>query len=379
MDLPLKDIVILDFSQFLAGPVATLRLQDLGARVIKVEQPKIGDISRKKLVLANQFIDEDTLSFNVMNRGKESIVFDLKNSIDLKRIKKLLKSVDVMIHNYRPGVMEKFGLDYETLSKTHPKLIYGWINGYGDISQYKDRPGVDILAQSISGLCHITGSKLQRPITFGAAITDMNASIQMALGISSLLYRRTKSKKGGIVETSLIESSFDVQFDLLATYLHLGEKSLPKSTKEESAHTMVPAPAGIYRTKDGYITLAMYPVDKLLEILNLDSEPYKDPTTWWENRDEILESLSEVFKLNTSKNWLKLLDNHDVWVAPLNSQEDIVNQKILEELDMVREIDDIKVKTLTSPLTIDHERNFSSKKAPSIGEDTEKIIAEFDL
>ena len=377
-ELPLNGILVIDFSQFLGGPAASLRLLDLGARVIKIEQPGIGDISRKKLVLGNQYYEDDSICFHVINRGKESYAANLKDSHDLAKVKELLMHADVIMHNFRPGVMEQFGLDYETLSKTHPHLVYGWINGYGSSEKFRERPGVDLLAQSITGLGTVSGPKMN-PTLIGVAITDISSSTQLALGLTSLLFQKTKTGQGGYVQTSLVESALDLQFDFLANYIYRGDKALPKSNSKASAHAYLSAPAGVYKTKNSFITLAMYPVDKLFTILKLDPTPYLDPNLWWEDRDEILDIIAKVFRKKTTEQWLKILDKEDVWCAPVLNHQEIVESGLLEELGYLHKIDENNIVTARSPISINHKTLFNGKRAPRIGEQNQSIDKEFKL
>lgn len=377
-ELPLDGILVIDFSQFLGGPAASLRLLDLGARVIKIEQPGIGDISRKKLVLGNQYYEEDSVCFHVINRGKESYAANLKDPNDLAKVKELLSKSDVVMHNFRPGVMEQFGLDYETLSKTHPHLIYGWINGYGTSEKFRERPGVDTLAQSMSGLGTSSGPKMN-PTLVGVAVTDISSSTQLALGITSLLYQKARTGKGGYVQTSLVEAALDLQFDFLANYIYRGDKELPRSNSKASLHAYLSAPAGIYKTKNSFITLAMYPVDKLFTLLKLDPAPYLNPDSWWEERDEILDILTKVFRKKTTEQWLKILDKEDVWCAPIYTHQDLIESGLLESLDYLHKIEENEIVTARSPITINHKTLFNGKRAPHIGEQNQTIDKEFNL
>src|SRR5690606_39029241 len=169
--LPLEGILVLDFSQFLAGPVAALRLADLGARVIKIERPGVGDIGRT-LAFAGRTIDGDTVSFHAMNRNKESVTADLKSASDLAYVKQLVARADVIIQNFRPGVMERIGLDYEAVRELNPTIVYASATGYGTEGPWRDRPGQDLLAQSISGLPWLNGSRDDGPVPVGLSIAD---------------------------------------------------------------------------------------------------------------------------------------------------------------------------------------------------------------
>ncbi len=203
-ELPLDGILVLDFSQFLAGPVSAMRLADLGARVIKIERPGTGDIGRT-LAFAGIASDGDTLSFHIMNRNKESFAADLKNENDKKDVLELIKKADVIIQNFRPGVMERLGFGYEAVKAINPKIIYASATGYGEKGPWKDRPGQDLLAQSITGFPWLNGSKNEPPIPVGIAIADILTSIHIAHGVTALLLRRERTGIGGFVDTSLAE------------------------------------------------------------------------------------------------------------------------------------------------------------------------------
>jgi CoA:oxalate CoA-transferase len=181
-ELPLAGVVVLDFSQFLAGPVAALRLADLGARVIKIERPVTGEIGRT-LAFAGRWADEDTVSFHAMNRNKEAVVADLKDPGELEQVKSLVARADVLIHNFRPGVMERFGLDYESVRALNPGLVYAAASGYGADGPWASRPGQDLLAQSVSGVTWVNGG--DRPVTVGLSLADHLLSCHLAEGVTN--------------------------------------------------------------------------------------------------------------------------------------------------------------------------------------------------
>ena len=170
--LPLAGGVVLEFSQYLAGPYAGLRLADLGARVIKVERPGSGDACRQ-LATKNMRLDGDSVVFHTINRNKESITANLKDPADRERIRQLIARADVMTHNFRPGVMEKIGLDWDSVCKINPRIVYGEVTGYGREGSWRDKPGQDLLAQARSGLMHLTGDAADDPTPCGLAVIDM--------------------------------------------------------------------------------------------------------------------------------------------------------------------------------------------------------------
>ena len=217
MELPLHGLVVLEFSQYLSGPSAGLRLADLGARVIKIERPKVGDAGRK-LAIKDLWVDDNSLLFHTINRNKESFTADLKNKEDLDTIKKLIAKADVLIHNFRPEVMGKNGLDYATVQEINPRMVYAAISGYGTKGPWKDKPGQDLLVQSLTGLAFTTGNGTNGPVPFGISVADILCGAQLVQGILGALIRRQKTGAGALIEVSLMESLLDFQFELLTTY-----------------------------------------------------------------------------------------------------------------------------------------------------------------
>ncbi|MBS1606764.1 MAG: CoA transferase, partial [Bacteroidetes bacterium] len=170
----LQDIIVVDFSQFLSGPSAGLRLADMGARVIKIEKPGTGDICRQLYVSDTRIEGESTI-FHAINRNKQSYAADLKNTDDLEKVKKLIRQADVVLHNFRPGVMERIGLDYATVKALNPRIVYGEVSGYGSEGPWKDLPGQDLLVQALSGLTWLSNNRDERPTPMGASVVDILA------------------------------------------------------------------------------------------------------------------------------------------------------------------------------------------------------------
>ena len=244
-ELPLAGLVVVDMSQFLSGPYCSLRLLDLGARVIKIERPDGGDLSRR-LYLSDTEIGGDSTIFHAINRAKESFAIDLKDAADIAALRTLLGKVDVLIQNFRPGVIERLGLDYETVRKINPKLVYASISGYGEEGPWVARPGQDLLAQSRSGLMWLNGDEDQGPVPFGLAVADMLAGAAAAQGILAGLVRRGVTGKGSHVQTSLMEALVDFQFEVLTTHLNDGRRP-PKRSNFRSAHAICRRPTASIR------------------------------------------------------------------------------------------------------------------------------------
>ena len=382
--LPLNGILVLDFSQFLAGPVAAMRLGDLGARVIKVERPGTGDIGRT-LAFAGLEKDGDTLSFHIMNRNKESYAADLKDSDGLKEVRELVKRADVIIQNFRPGVIERLGLGYEEVKKINPKIIYGSATGYGTVGPLMDRPGQDLLAQSLSGLPWLSGRAGDPPIPVGLALADIFTSTHLASGVIALLLRRERTGVGGVIETSLLESMLDLQFELISANLFDPNVVVNRGTGN-SAHAFLPAPYGLYETSNGYLAIAMTPIPALGLLLDLDLAEYEDPKSWWINQEVIMKKLSAKLEENSTEHWLAILDAADIWCAPVLTLSELVSHEGFTAIDMTqrtertgRDGSEISIPTTRSPVRIDGKTIKHSKGAPHVGEDTEKIRKEFGI
>jgi CoA:oxalate CoA-transferase len=381
---PLHGIVVLDFSQFLAGPVAAMRLADLGARVIKIERPQGGDIGRT-LAFAGKFADGDTISFHAMNRNKESVTADLKDADDFEWIRHLITRADVIIQNFRPGVMERIGLDYESVSAINPAIVYASATGYGDAGPWKDRPGQDLLAQSVSGMLWLSGSKDDGPVPVGLSIADHLMSCHIAEGVTALLVRRFRTGVGGYVQTSLLEAMLDLQFELLSTHLNDSSVTVQRGGPR-SANAFLSAPYGTYPTSDGYLALAMNPVTKIGQLLGIvELEAMTDPDVWWSEQEQIEELLAAHFALQPTDHWLAILDAADVWCAPVLTLEQLVVHDGFAAIGMTQQITrepldggtPITLTTTRSPLRIDGEAIRDSRPAPRLGQHTEAVRAEF--
>lgn len=381
ISLPLADLVVLDFSQFLAGPAAAMRLADLGARVIKIERPKGGDICRQ-LYISNLGVEGDSTLFHSINRNKEGFAADLKNPDDLAAVRKLIAKADVLIENFRPGVMEKLGLDFEAVHALNPRLVYGSVTGYGRSGPWKGKPGQDLLAQSMSGLCWLSGDGDGAPMAMGLAVADLTASAHLVEGILACLVRRGVTGRGGRVEVSLMESILDLQFEVLTTHLNDGGQP-PKRSAEGNAHAYLGAPYGIYPTADGYLAVAMGAVPKLGELLGCPALlEYVDSKSWFTQRDTIKRILKDHLAGQGTAHWLGILEPSDIWCAEVLSWEKLRQTEGYRALDMEQTIrcpGGTPMPTLRCPIRIDGAIYKSEKGAPAIGQDNDVIRQAFGL
>ena len=378
---PLEGLLVLDFAQFLAGPWAATRLADLGSRVIKIERPGTGDIGRQ-LYISNLSLDGDSTLFHSINRNKQSYAADLKNPADLGKVKQLIARADVLIQNFRPGVMERIGLGPTDCAKLNPRLVYGSITGYGSTGPWRDKPGQDLLAQSLSGLTWLNGNADQPPMPFGLAVADLTASAHLVQGLLAALVRRGTTGRGGLVEVSLLESILDLQFEVTTTYLNDGGRD-PQRSAVNNGHAYLGAPYGIYATADGHLALAMGPLGKLGELLELPAlTSFSDPATWFTQRDEINRLLAAHLKIHPTRHWLERLESADYWCADVLTWSQLWKTDAFAELDFVQDVtrdDGPTLRTTRCPITIDGQRFKSSRGAPRVGQHTREIQTEFSL
>ena len=374
--LPLEDSLVVDFSQFLSGPSAGLRLADLGARVIKIERPETGDICRH-LYTSDVIMNGESSVFHAINRNKESFTADLKNEADCQQVWELLKKADVVMHNYRPGVMERLGFDYESVKAVNPNVIYGEISGYGDEGPWKDKPGQDLLLQSLTGLTWLTGNA-GGPVPMGLSIIDMLAGTHLCQGILACLVRKSIRGEGALVQVSMMESGFDLQFEAVTTYFYDG--LLPQRSERNSAHAYLGAPYGIYQTANGYMALAMGSIPQLSQLLNCpDLAPYTDGASAFHQRDEIKAILAAHLRTGTTESWLNTLQPADIWCAEVLNWKELMQQDGFKALDMVQEVtmqDGYQYRTTRCPIRIDGEVLTSAKGSPKLGQDNEVILNE---
>jgi crotonobetainyl-CoA:carnitine CoA-transferase CaiB-like acyl-CoA transferase len=380
--MPLDGLVVLDMSQFLSGPYAALRLADLGARVIKIERPDGGDLCRR-LYLTDTEIGGDSTLFHAINRGKESFAADLKHPADLAALRHLIGRADVVIQNFRPGVIDRIGLGWDAVHALNPRVVYASITGWGNDGPWVDLPGQDLLAQSRSGVTWLNGDADDGPVPFGLAVADMLAGATVVQGVLAALVRRGITGQGAHVETSLLEALVDFQFEVLTTYLNDGNR-IPQRSGFRSAHAYLAAPYGIYRTQDGWLAVAMTPLAKLMKLLDLpELAPYAaDPKRGFSERDTIKRMIADHLAQKTTQAWLDVLQPADVWCAAvLNWPELLASEgfKVLDMLQTVTRPDNVRIDTTRAPLRIDGVRPATPRAAPRIGEHTAALRAEFGL
>lgn len=382
MTLPLDGILVIDFSQFLSGPLCSLKLADLGARVIKIERPGQGDLCRT-LYLSDTEIGGTNSLFHAINRNKESFTADLRDEGDRAMLKDLVTRADVVLQNFRPGVIERQGFGYADVRALNPGVVYGSISGYGEEGPWVDLPGQDLLAQARSGLLWLTGSADDPPMPMGLAAADMMAGNALAQGVLAALVRKARTGEGGLVQTSLLEALLDFQFEVLTTHLNDGGR-LPQRSAVNGAHAYLGAPYGVYRTADGWLALAMTPsLERLATLLGLTGLEhwFDDPRQAMRDRDAIKAIIAAGLATKDTAHWLALLQPADIWCAEVLDWPGLMASDAFRRLKMVQHISGptASLDTLRGPLRIDGVALTSPRAAPDLGQDRQAIIQEFGL
>lgn len=376
-DLPLEGIRVLDFSQFLAGPVAAMRLADLGADVIKIERPNMGDACRS-LVINDQRVGDDSLLFHTFNRNKRSFLADLKDEKDIVEVRDLIRGSDVLIHNFRPGTMERIGLGSKAAMEINPRLIYGTITGYGDEGPWSNKPGQDLLIQSMSGMTFLSGNADREPIPLGLPVVDIATAGNLVQGILAHLIRRGRTGNGGRVDVDLMSSAIDLQIEHLTAHLN-GNGELPSRSQVSNANVYGAAPYGIYRALDGYLAIAMTPLDRLGELLQLPELKVYDQADAFIYRDEIKAIIAENIASFSVSVLLERLESGGIWCAKVMNWLEFINSDGFKALDPLQKITAPGGQELVAtrcPIRLDGRVLKAGKGAPALGADTDTIREE---
>jgi crotonobetainyl-CoA:carnitine CoA-transferase CaiB-like acyl-CoA transferase len=372
--LPLHGLTVLDLSQYLAGPSCALRLADLGARVVKVERPQGGDASRS-LYLAGLDFDGSSALFHAINRNKQSYTADLKDSGDAAAVRRLLTTADVVIHNFRPGVMDRLGLGWEAVSAINPRIVYAGVSGYGETGPWRDRPGQDLLVQSLSGMAWLSGDAGDPPVPAGLSIVDMTAGAQLCQGVLALLVRRGVSGRGGRVDVSLMEAAIDLQFEHLSVYLNGGDAMPPRSAVA-NGNVYLAAPYGIYATANGYLALAMTPIDRLGALIGMEDGVALPAADDLDARDAIKAVVADILIRHDTAHWLAILEPAGVWAAPVLDWPALLTHPGFAALSATQRVAAPDGATLTltrCPIRVDGRILTSPRAAPRLGADRAAI------
>jgi crotonobetainyl-CoA:carnitine CoA-transferase CaiB-like acyl-CoA transferase len=371
---PLAGYTVLDFSQYLAGPSATLRLADLGATVIKVENPSGGDAYRDNEGPALRFARGNGC-FYFANRNKESVCIDLKAGDAVDRLRPLLRAADVMLVNFRPGVTQRLGLDYASVKSVNPGIVYAQITGYGEEGPRRDQPGQDLLVQAVTGSAFLNGSRRDGPVPFGVPVADLFSGQIMVQGILAALYRKSRTGEGALVQTSLLEAVLDIQFENFGAYLNSDRAPFERSDVN-GLNLCHGAPYGMYATKDGHLALAMGSITKLGELVGCpELAEYPCAEEWFTRQDEIKTILQRHLLTETTAHWLRILEAADVWCAPVLTWEEMLRTEGFQTLNMLQTVRQDNGETFVTtrcPITFNGQYLENRLPVPAVGQDNNK-------
>lgn len=374
----LEGIRVLDFSQLLQGPFATQMLGDLGADVIKIERYGHGDIYRGMTFFNKWIAGDESPCFMAWNRNKRSLAIDMKKSEGREIIFKLAREADIVLENFRPGVMERLGYGYEDFKKINPKIIYCSASGWGSDGPYLARPGQDLLVQSVSGAMMASGKKSDGPVALGTALCDQVNAFNCVYAILAALYYREKTGKGQEIKANLLSSAIAFQMQDFFTIHNLGEKF--ERPESGIAHPGNPAPFGTYKTKDGYIAIAMNSFEKLVQALGDNSLlEYNDPQLLFDKRDEVFFRIQGVTVTKTTKEWLDIMLGYDLWVAQVNEQTAVADDPQVKHNKTFVEIEHPKAGKLSVtniPFSMSETPGEIRRPSPLIGEHGPEILRE---
>jgi crotonobetainyl-CoA:carnitine CoA-transferase CaiB-like acyl-CoA transferase len=345
----------------------------MGAEIVKIE-PRGGDWQRH-WSLHDHFINRESLSFLTFNRGKRSITINLKDPRGKAIALRIIKSSDVLIENFRPGVMDRLGLGYDALSEAHPHLIYCASCGWGRCGPYKDRPGQDLLAQAIAGILMLNGSARDAPTPVGMGVADLTAGLHIAIAVLAALYERQRSGLGQRIDISLLESIMSLATQELTLYLNTGLE--PQRSEAGIGHPYVGAPLGVYETKDGYIVVAMMPVGKIAELLGVEGFAGNDSRNVLDCRDEVKSRLNAGFTRKTTAELMQIFVAEDIWAAPVNRFPDVERDPQVQHNRTIVSLDHPvagKFRTIGPPVRFSRTPSVV-RRPPLLGEHTDDILA----
>ena len=372
----LDGLRVLDVTQVMAGPFCAMLLCDMGADVIKVEPP--GGDSARRMAGA---VGTDSPSFNAVNRGKRGVVLNLKASDGQAVLRRLADRADVLVENFRPGVMARFGLDYPRLFAINPRLIYASISGYGQTGPQASRGGFDLVAQGVAGIMSVTGEAGGPPVKAGVPLTDLGAALFAVTGILAALHHRHATGCGQHVDTSLVDAG--VALSVWETTEYFSGATAPGPIG--SAHRMS-APYQAVRCADGYITLGAANDRIFRRVCDLlghpewvDDPDFVDDTARVKNRAALAGRIEATTATQSCEYWLAVLDQHDVPCGPINDYAAVVQDAQIRAREMVVETHHPtlgRIRTLGSPIKLSETPARPGRPAPLLGQHTDEVLCE---
>ena len=377
-DLPLSGTRVLDLSRILAGPYCTMILGDLGADVVKVERPGTGDDTR---TWGPPFAGGESAYYLCCNRNKKSITIDLQKPRGAELVKEFAKVSDVLVENFTPGLMQRFGLDYETLRELNPRLVYCSITAYGQDGPYRDRPGYDMVLSAVGGLMWITGERDGEPCKVGVAITDVVTGVYASGAIMAALLWRERSGRGQYIDCSLLDAQVSALANIASSYLVAGKEAQRWGTAHESI-----VPYQVFRTKDRPIAIAVANQKLWVNFCKLigkqewtDDPRFASNPKRVENRDVLIPLVAEVLADKTCDEWVELFVAASIPCGPVNNMQSLFADPQVLHRGMRAEVPHPTIGTLQlAGIPIRHSETPATIRLPPplLGEHTDEILAD---
>jgi CoA:oxalate CoA-transferase len=379
MDGPLKNLLVVDLTRVLVGPYCTMILSDLGARVIKVEAPEIGDDSRK----FGPFIKDYSAYFMSLNRGKESIALNLKNNEDKKIFDKILSKADILVENFKPGTLEKWGYGWKDVGKKYPKLIYASASGFGQTGPLKELPAYDMVVQGMGGLMSVTGQPNSEPTRVGTSIGDITAGLFTTIGINAALYDREKTGKGTFIDVSMLDCQIAILENAIARYLSKNEIPKPMGSRHPSI-----APFEAFKTKDSHIIIAAGNdklFEKLCNVLEIseifNDEKFNTNSSRSKNIGELKVIIENKLSSKITTDWVSQMEKERIPCGPIYNIKEAVENPQVQSRNMIvkayhKVIGDFKL--AGNPIKMSSYKDETTRgDIPDLDEHREKILKEF--
>lgn len=374
---PLAGLRILDLSRVLAGPYCTMMLADYGADIVKIEPPGCGDDSRA----FGPFVGKESAYFMSLNRNKRSMTLNFKRQEEVDVFKEMVKVADVVVENYRPGTMEKFGLGYDELKAINPKIIYAACSGFGHSGPYQFKPAYDIIVQAMGGIMSITGPEGGEPTRVGASVGDVIAGMFTAYGVMMALYHREKTGEGQKVDVGMLDCQVAVLENAIARYVTSGVVPVPLGNRHPSI-----TPFSSFTAKNGHIIVGAGNERLWVKLCNILGKPelLKDPrfdtnSNRTAHVKELSAILNEVFILKTITEWMEVLEGAEVPCAPINTVKDIVNDPQIKARNMIVELEHPvagHLKMAGLPVKMSLTPGAVERPAPMLGQHTAELMKE---
>ena len=374
--MALEGVRVLDFTQMMMGPWATQFLGDMGADVVKVERPGAGEWERG-LRAMGELLGGQSPFFLAMNRNKRSLTLNLKHPRAREVVLRLAATADLVTENFRPGVMDRLGIGYEALRAVNPSLVYVAGTGYGPDGPYVDRPGQDLLIQSVSGLAAYGGRRDDPPTPAGSSIVDASTALLLAFSAMVGLFHRERTGQGQRIDVSLLNTAVALQCQELAAFLN-SERRFERS-QAGIGGAWLSAPFGIYRTADGHLALAMGSLAVLGELLDLpELAAYDTPERAWADRDHVYRLLAARLPERPTADWLALLATRDVWCAPVQSFDQLVDDPQVAHNQLLTTVDYPglgEVRVVGVPARFSGTPGTIRLGPPAVGQHTDEVLA----